>query len=392
MQKPDPLAMIKIAITNIFADGCYTAPVFIGSEKTRINVFLDTGSSSLAVNRQHYDPGTDRRMAPTNLVQEVAYEDDSGWKGAVVRTRVAVRHFREQRRLYNVPVAVADWQKDIFVNEMQGILGLAYTDLDFAYQFRRPTWPSYDHRALDRKPQVDVEPYFSQLEESGTTPNKFSLYTLRSQIHHGRKPLEKDPWNAGFLILGGGEEYRSLYRGQFRTVKVVHDLYYNTNMKSIRVGSSQPIPVPPPKRNSGLYSNSIVDSGTSTICLPNALYRKILRQFRALNPDFHTAIRRSVNYDDVKLRAKELQKWPNIHLTMEGLSKDVELRVRPQTYWQTNYTKDAVTAFAIDNQDENQTILGLPFMNNYYCVFDRSGNDGLGVIRFAAPKLPQSLR
>ncbi|MDH4073468.1 MAG: pepsin-like aspartyl protease, partial [Gammaproteobacteria bacterium] len=131
MQKPDPLAMIKIAITNIFADGCYTAPVFIGSEKSRINVFLDTGSSSLAVNRQHYDPGTDRRMAPTNLVQEVAYEDDSGWKGAVVRTRVAVRHFREQRRLDNVPVAVADWQKDIFVNEMQGILGLAYTDLDY---------------------------------------------------------------------------------------------------------------------------------------------------------------------------------------------------------------------------------------------------------------------
>ena len=392
MQKPDPLAMIKIAITNIFADGCYTAPVFIGSEKSRINVFLDTGSSSLAVNRQHYDPGTDRRMAPTNLVQEVAYEDDSGWKGAVVRTRVAVRHFREQRRLDNVPVAVADWQKDIFVNEMQGILGLAYTDLDYAYQFGRPTWPSYDHRGLDRKPQVDVEPYFSQLEESGTTPNKFSLYTLRSQIHHGRKPLHKDPWNAGFLILGGGEEYRSLYRGRFRTVKVVHDLYYNTNMTSIRVGASQPIPVSPPKRSSGLYSNSIVDSGTSTICLPNALYRKILRQFRALNPDFHAAIRRSVNYDDVKLRARDLQKWPNIHLTMEGLSKAVELRVRPQTYWQTNYTKDAVTAFAIDNQDENQTILGLPFMNNYYCVFDRSGNDGLGVIRFAAPKLPQSLR
>ncbi len=381
---------IKIAITNVYADGCYTAPIYVGGEETRINVFLDTGSSSLAINGQHYDPKRDTLMSPTRLVQAVDYEDGSGWQGAVIRTRIGVRHFREWRRLDNVGIAIADRQKDIFADEMQGMLGLAYIDLDFAYKFRRPTWPNYDHRNLADKPQAEVEPYFRQLEESGTLPNKFALYTLRSTIRYGRRPIEKDPWNLGFLVLGGGEQYHSLYKGKFKTAKVVHDLYYNTNLTSIRVGSTKPIPIPPPKEDSGLNSNAIVDSGTATICLPKALYRRLLKRFRTLNPDFLAAIRRSVDYDDVRLSERVLRRWPTLHVSMEGMSKDIELKVTPQTYWQTNYTKDGVTGFAIDDQDENQTILGLPFMNNYYCVFDRSANNGVGVIRFATPKLPET--
>jgi len=383
---------IRIGITNIHADGCYTAPIFVGRRKTRINVFLDTGSSSLAVDRRCYQPGRDACMAPTNLAQAVAYEDGSGWTGAIVRTRVAVRHVREERRLEGVAVAVADRQKDIFTDGMQGILGLAYTELDEAARFDGPTWPTYRHRAMDTRPVVDIEPYFSQLEEAGTTPNKFSFYTLRSQVHYGRRAIDRDPWNTGWLILGGGEEYRSLYQGRFRTARVLHDLYYNTNMTSIRVGTGRPIRVAPPAKGSGLFSNSIVDSGTATICLPDRLYSKVLRQFGALNPEFARLIRRSVRYDDVRLDERALRRWPDIHLTLQGTSKDIELKVMPQTYWQTNYTKDGVTAIAIDSQEENQTILGLPFMNNYYCVFDRSGSDGMGVIRFATPKLPRSSR
>ena len=37
---------IKITITNIFADDCFTAPIYVGSQKTPVNVFLDTGSST----------------------------------------------------------------------------------------------------------------------------------------------------------------------------------------------------------------------------------------------------------------------------------------------------------------------------------------------------------
>ena len=381
---------IKIAITNIYAAGCYTAPIYVGSHKTPINAFLDTGSSSLAVDKKPYNPNMDKFMAPTNLAQYVTYEDGSGWKGAVIRTCVAVEHFREKRRLDNVYISVADQQKDIFVDQMQGILGLAYIELNCAYDFGRPTWPSFDHRRIEEKPAIDIEPYFDQLEKSGTTPNKFSFYTPRSEIRYGKRAIAKDPWNSGYLVLGGGEEYISLYKGNFKTVKVLHDLYFNTNIKSIRVGPGKPIAIAPPTKNSGLNSNSIVDSGTNTICFPGWLYKKLLRQFQVLNSDFSAAIRQSVSYDDVKLSERAIKKWPKIYLIMEGVSGDVELTIRPQSYWQANYTKDGVTGFAIDCQEENQTILGLPFMNNYYCIFDRSRNDGTGVIRFAGPRLPKS--
>ena len=34
----------------------------------------------------------------------------------------------------------------------------------------------------------------------------------------------------------------------------------------------------------------------------------------------------------------------------------------------------------------HQSVLGLPLLNNYYTVFDRSGKAGRGVIKFAAIK------
>ena len=237
---------------------------------------------------------------------------------------------------------------------------------------------------------IDIEPYFTQLEENGTTANIFSLYTLRSEIHYGKRAIDKNPWNNGYLVLGGGEEYTSLYKGNFKEVKVQHDVYYNTNIKSLRVGHSKPISIAPPTTKSGLNSNSIVDSGTNFICFPNWLYKKVLGQFRALNSDVSAAISRSVNYDDIKLSENAIKKWPKIYLIMEGTSDDIELTIWPQTYWQANYTKDGVASFAIGFEEDNQTILGLPFMNNYYCVFDRSADDGIGVIRFATPKLPKS--
>ena len=99
---------IKVAITNIYAGGCYTAPIYVGSQKTPISVFLDTRSSTLAVNKKHYDPDKDKYMTPTNLAQYVTYVDGSGWKGAVIKTHVEVRHFKETRRLDNVYISVVD--------------------------------------------------------------------------------------------------------------------------------------------------------------------------------------------------------------------------------------------------------------------------------------------
>ena len=39
---------VIIPITNVYAKGTYTAKVKIGSQTTRVNLILDTGSSALA--------------------------------------------------------------------------------------------------------------------------------------------------------------------------------------------------------------------------------------------------------------------------------------------------------------------------------------------------------
>jgi hypothetical protein len=63
--------------------------------------------------------------------------------------------------------------------------------------------------------------------------------------------------------------------------------------------------------------------------------------------------------------------------------------VSPQCYWQLNANEDGAAYFAIDSETDDQTILGLPFMNGFFCVFDRSADRGLGVVRLAQAKPPR---
>ena len=379
---------IKLTLTNNYAEGCYTAPIYVGSKSAKINVFLDTGSSSLAISKRSYAPERDDTLKTTRLAQFTSYADGSYWQGPVIKTRIVVKHENKRRQLSNANVAIIDREKDMFSKGMQGILGLAYVGLDTAYRFGKSTWPTFDHRSMEQREATDIIPYFTQLERNGVVSNKFALYTLRSELHYGTGSLLKDPLNIGYCILGGGEEYSDLYTGRFKSAKVQHDLYYNTHIKSVRVGNLAAIKVKRPARSSGLQSNSIVDSGTSTICMPTWLFNRVIAQFGKLNPEFVNAIDQSERTDDVRLRTVDLKRWPNIYLEMEGEKSDIELQISPQSYWQVNCTRDGSAYFAIDSQSEDQTILGLPFMNNYFCVFERSAAHGRGVIKFAAIRQP----
>jgi len=72
-----------------------------------------------------------------------------------------------------------------------------------------------------------------------------------------------------------------------------------------------------------------------------------------------------------------------------ALGTDVRLVVTPDTYWQTNSPKAghaSAVLFGDNGQGGGQSILGLPLMNNYFTVFDRSVDRGLGVVSFAKIK------
>ena len=129
--------VVRIPITNIYADGDYTGIIYVGSQKRPANVLFDTGSSSLALDGKFYDPSKDTSAKITNLAQEVSYEDNSNWIGGVVKTNVGVG--TQPLVLPQINVAVAYHESSDMFGKSNGILGLAYTKLNNAFELPGPT-------------------------------------------------------------------------------------------------------------------------------------------------------------------------------------------------------------------------------------------------------------
>ena len=414
---------IRIPITNVFCESDYTAQMLIGSQKTPANVIMDTGSSTLAVKPSTYDAAKDSNKTPTTLAQEVLY-GTGGWAGPVVNTSMVMGSGRNGVTLKNAPVAISSIQQPgNFGRNVDGILGLAYNALNTAYDFKTyiarnkiasgSTYPwifpaknfktfAVQFRKLvtsQAVPQTDVVPYFTELEQNGITADKFAFYTLRSWIKKSStnaSSIAKDPMNNGYFIMGGGEEQTDLYTGDFVNVAVLHDLYYNTNLKAVQVDGCDPIAALPLQVQYRPYaiSNSIIDSGTSDLSLAKDVFEAILASLQKLNPKFIKLIEQSNQLSNagkaIATSALNLSAWPNINFILSGeQGEDVRLVCTPQTYWQTDFPAAGQASFQISGPLDamNQSILGLPLMNNYYCVFDRS-LDSYGIIRFAPIKQP----
>ena len=412
-----PTKVLRIGITNALSYNDYSAKLAIGTKGAVANVILDTGSSTLAVDPAVYSGAGDQDLKPTTLTQLVTY-GTGGWAGPVVNTTVTLGG-SGQIDLPSCPIAITSVQQKGNFQGVSGIMGLAYNGLNTAYDFKsylaqeRKTstypWPfgkvwtafAKGFNALVQRAeatQLSVKPYFDQLEEAGVVANKFAFYTLRSwsSLRHGttQAAIAADPLNKGYFILGGGEEQRDLYTGAFSTVTVLHDVYYNTNLKSVRVDGSPPHTAAAlqPQYYQDMISNSIVDSGTSDLSLAQDVYQAILQGLKQKNPAFIQAVNAGgdLRQGGVAAASLNLAQWPNVYFTLQGENgQDVELVCTPQTYWQTDFPGAGRAVFQISGplDPANQSILGLPLLNNYYTVFDRT-QDVNGVIKFAKIKPP----
>jgi hypothetical protein len=313
--------------------------------------------------------------------------------------------------LANVPVAIADLQEPNNFGKADGILGLAYNALNSAYNLqsylsRRGVNPPLSYpwlfptgvsqpgvvqlqRLFQALPILNLAPYFTQLEQNGVVANKFAFYTKRSTIHVSDAKATvadavADPLNQGWFVLGGGEEQTDLYTGDFVSVNVVADAYYNTVLKAVQVGKGNPVPAKPleAQYQNFMFSNSIVDSGTNSLALADDIYNAIVAGLSKVSPKFGKLISANqVSNSDI-----DLAKWPPITFMLEGQNgSDVALTVAPNTYWQFDTESPGSAYFAIESlgpKAPSQSILGLPLLNNYYTVFDRSP-DSFGLINFA---------
>lgn len=401
------MAAIRVPITNVYAGNDYTAQIAIGSKQAPANVILDTGSSTLAVSSKVYNPEQDEHKELTPLAQEIGYVT-GGWAGPVLKTTVAMGEAAEPVETY---IALADEQQPHNFGGADGILGLAYNELNEAYDLTSYLakqgvasgdsypWPfpikSFSviarllQKIFQRLPMRDLPPYFTALEEAGVEKNKFAFYTLRSFPSHGTGDPATDALNNGTFVLGGGEEMNEFYDGAFVDVDVVDDLFYNTELLSVQVGHAEAVDIQPlpPEVSRTLISNSVVDSGTNILALAADVLDAILSSLKSLNPAFLEKIEAAAR-DGIATEELQLDEWPDITFTLKGANGEpVSLTCAPMTYWQVDFPAAGQAAFVISATREQQSILGLPLLNNYYTVFDRS-EDPYGVIRFAPIRQP----
>lgn len=379
---------IRIPITNTLMDGDYTGTIYVGGQKKPANVILDTGSSTLAVDGHVYNPSKDANAKITDLAQEVSYGDGSSWVGAVVLTDIGMGAAPAGVTIPKVNTAVAFHETKTMFRNADGILGLAYARLNDALKLSGPTWPpSHSFNEVQDGQVMYLDPYFTQLEQAGVVANKFAFYTLRSMVSHATRKPEQDRLNHGYLILGGGEDSTDLYTGAFQSVRVVRDDFYSTNLKAIIVGDTEAIEIPAPAKRSGSASNSIVDSGTNGLLMGRDLFNRITGRL-AKGED--RSLLHALQSGYVSMAELQLGDWPDLTFVLEGDSgQDVRLAVTPETYWQVNAPEAglAISGFFVDETgNDGPIILGLPLMNNYFTIFDRSVDKGLGAVKFAAVK------
>jgi hypothetical protein len=401
---------IRIPISNVYGGGDYTAPIYIGSKNVVANVILDTGSSTLAVTQSAYQAAADTDLRPTSFAQDILY-GTGGWAGPVINTTLNFGVQTQKVTLANAPMAVADLQEPNNFGAADGILGLAYNSLNTAYSAQSylsrhnvnppvtypwpfPTGVSKTGvtqllRLLEALPSAPIPAYFTQLAQNGVVANKFAFYTRRSMVHVTKAEetiaaAVADPLNQGWFILGGGEEQTDLFTGAFASVNVVADDYYNTVLKSVQVHGSAAVAVKPleAQYQKFMFSNSIVDSGTNSLALANDVYEAIIRGITKVSAKFGKLVKAS----EVTEKDINIKKWPPITFTLEGADgSDVALTVEPGTYWQFGAPTAGKASFAIETlgaSAPSQSILGLPLLNNYYTVFDRSAT-AFGVVNFA---------
>ncbi|MBW8189824.1 A1 family peptidase [Neiella marina] len=422
---------IKLPITNVYASGDYTATFHIGSEKSPVNLLLDSGSSTLVLDHQSYHAAQDSLLEATTLAQEVTY-GVGGWDGPVIKTQVTVEHAEDAITLPECHVAlISNKEQHATFGKGNGILGLAYRHLNKSYdlahyieqhQVQPPhtyPWPFGTPECVElgnahfnsddlkqfkkflwQQPEQDLIPYFTQIEELGLTANKWSFYSKRSSIHvtcekADDEALKADPLNQGYLVLGGGEEHSELYQGDFKTIDVMHDCYYNVVLTKFQVGDGEPIAAAPIDKahEHNYFTNAIVDTGCSVLALTNDLFQHLEQSLNAISAEFAELI---APFKDMQFMATgidasklDLSKWPDLHFYFASAEHgDQRLTCKPSDYWQINSPTPGKAVFKIISQLPNwpnQSLIGLPLLNDYYVVFDRAEHE-LGVIRFAQQK------
>jgi len=324
---------------TIFAT--YMVAVQIGSQTFDMQV--DTGSVKFAVAATG-DLGCDRWYSGPGCVgSDVsgAYMDDSSWLGHLC-TGVTVRLGTLDAG--QAPFVGITYQSGQFLDTFchtnsfgarkEGIIGMAYATM--------------------APPPFNVSTVFDSVAAHAGLPNVFSLQCCGYDGGHAEH---------GTLVLGGVDA--TLYEGPLVYTPIKHRSLYCVNM------------VQPYDGGEGLHGlcddgNAIVDSGTSSLILTDAVYEELMAPVAA---SIGVAVDTLGTFH---LLPGVMTRLPSLTIELEG---GVLLTIPPDKYYQP------VTVFIDGVADEHcyslwvqrgpKNILGQVLLEEYYTVFDKD-NDRVG--------------
>lgn len=406
---------LRLPITNTFADGGYCVRAHIGAHQQTVHLILDTGSSTLVLGDIHYHVERDGDVRFTYYSQSIKYAAGS-WHGPVVKTTVRLGIFGHSISLPQTYVAIAKESqetKESCFKKADGIMGLAYQPLNHAYRCTDKITCEMSEQAFFEKALAEpnesaiinlktadyvattLPSYFSELEQRQINADKFAFWLHRSSVYNVdgncvRAALAHRK-NHGLFVIGEPIFHRDLYAPPIRSVKVLHDKYYNVTLKAVKCGENEGIKAPALDKSDEARwcSNAIVDSGATVIGLPESLYNEVIEQIFCRVDNAKTLLEPfaafSLEEQGIDLEKLDLAQWPELTFVLEGdEGEDILLSLPPEAYWQEHaptFNQASFKIFPLKHWP-NQSILGLPLISQYYTIFDRGqGTDG--VVSFA---------
>lgn len=231
----------------------YYISAFVGTPPQRINFLVDTGSSNLAVaavrqrkeRTQYFVYNESSTFRPSDIAVRLRYVQGD-WSGFLASD--VFNPCLEYDCSITCNISCMTTMRDIFENDsmFQGIMGLAYSSI--------------------ANPSPLARPFFDVFKQEKNTSNVFSLLLC------GPFFSSKEQSTAcGKFHIGYSEEYVD---SDIMYTPIVHEWFYEVTIVDLKVG----IRSSPVKCHDLNQNKSIIDSGTSDLNVPPAVYEWLISE------------------------------------------------------------------------------------------------------------------
>ncbi|XP_056139208.1 beta-secretase 2 [Lampris incognitus] len=353
----DPAGIVNFLdmVNNLQGDSGrgYYMEMSLGTPGQKLNILVDTGSSTFAVGAaphpfitHYFDPALSTTYKSTGQAVSVRYTQGN-WEGELGTDHVSIP--RGPNGTITINIATILTSNGFFLPGVnwQGILGLAYPML--------------------ARPDSSVEPFFNSLVRQTGIPDIFSIQMCGAGLSASSMA---DP-AGGSLIMGGAEP--TLYQGSIWYTPIKEEWYYQVEVLKLEVGN-QNLNLDCREYN---MDKAIVDSGTTLLRLPVNVFNAVVEAITqtSLIQDFSSGF-----WAGTKLACWMKGETPwrffpklSIYLRATNTSQSFRITILPQLYIQRITDVDGTLdcfRFGVSSS-ANGLVIGATVMEGFYVVFDR---------------------